>query len=140
MYPKVPYLPKGACMQASPPKNSAFNQTSGVRRTLDIVADKWTALVILALTQDTKRYSELHRIIDGISQKMLTQTLRKLEQSGLIQRKVYPVVPPMVEYYLTPLGQTLIEPLKALCRWSSEHYCEVEKVRAQVSQNRDKGW
>lgn len=103
-------------MQVSRQKDSAFAQTSGVRRTLDLVADKWTALVILTLTQDTKRYSELHRTIGGISQKMLTQTLRKLEQSGLIQRKVYPVVPPMVEYSLTPLGQTLIEPLKSLCR------------------------
>jgi DNA-binding HxlR family transcriptional regulator len=101
----------------------------GVRKTLELVADKWTALVIMALAQETKRYSELHRKVDGISQKMLTQTLRGLENSGLINRLVYPVVPPMVEYSLTPLGQSLVEPLKSLCRWASEHYHEVEIAR-----------
>ncbi len=109
-------------------QSCAFDQTSGVRKTLDLVANKWTALVIMALAQETKRYSELHRKIDGISQKMLTQTLRELENSGLINRLVYPVVPLMVES-LTPLGQSLVEPLKSLCRWASEHYHEVEIAR-----------
>ncbi|MEL7315981.1 MAG: helix-turn-helix domain-containing protein, partial [Cyanobacteria bacterium J06559_3] len=77
---------------------------------------------------------ELHQKIGGVSQKMLTQTLKKLGQNGLIQRKVYPVVPPIVEYTLTPLGQTLIEPLKMLCRWSSEHFHEVESARTQITQ------
>lgn len=135
MYSKVPYIPKGACMRVSPQENSAFDQTSGIRKTLELVADKWTALIILALMQETKRYGELHRQIGGISQKMLTQALRKLEQNGLIQRKVYPVVPPMVEYALTPLGQTLVEPLKALCRWSLEHFHEVENARTQITQS-----
>jgi DNA-binding HxlR family transcriptional regulator len=114
-------------------QSCAFDQTSGVRKALSLVADKWTALIIMALAQDTKRYSELHRKIDGISQKMLTQTLRQLESSGLIHRKVYPVIPPMVEYSLTSLGETLVEPLKALCNWASEYFHEVEVARKQTS-------
>jgi DNA-binding HxlR family transcriptional regulator len=68
----------------------------------------------------------------GQSQKMLTQTLRNLENSGLIDRKVYPVVPPMVEYSLTPLGATLVIPLKTLCNWASEHFHEMEIARAEA--------
>jgi DNA-binding HxlR family transcriptional regulator len=109
-----------------------LDQTSDVRQVLDLIADKWTALVILSLSRNTRRYGELHREIGGVSQKMLTQTLRNLENSGLIHRKVYPVVPPMVEYSLTPLGETLIKPLKALCNWASEHFSEVELARAEA--------
>ncbi|MCU0565941.1 MAG: helix-turn-helix transcriptional regulator [Oculatellaceae cyanobacterium Prado106] len=108
-----------------------LDQNSDIRQILDLIADKWTALIILGLSQGTKRYSELHREIGGVSQKMLTQTLRSLENSGLIQRKVYPVVPPMVEYSLTPLGKTLVPPLKTLCNWASEHIHEVKATRAK---------
>jgi DNA-binding HxlR family transcriptional regulator len=106
-----------------------LDQTSDVRQILDLIADKWTALIILALSRGTKRYSELHRTIGGVSQKMLTQTLRGLESSGLVNRKVYPTVPPMVEYSLTPLGETLVKPLKTLCDWASEHMNEVAEAR-----------
>lgn len=109
-----------------------LDQTSDVRQVLDLIADKWTALVILSLSRNTRRYGELHREIGGVSQKMLTQTLRNLEHSGLIHRKVYPVVPPMVEYSLTPLGETLVAPLKTLCNWASEHFHEVEFARAEA--------
>jgi DNA-binding HxlR family transcriptional regulator len=108
-----------------------LDQNADVRKILDLIADKWTALVILALSRETKRYSELHRQIGGVSQKMLTQTLRNLESSGLIDRKVYPVVPPMVEYSLTTLGETLVQPLKTLCNWAGDHFHEVEAFRAQ---------
>ncbi len=109
-----------------------LDQTSDVRQVLDLIADKWTALVILSLSRNTKRrYGELHREIGGVSQKMLTQTLRNLEHSGLIHRQVYPVVPPMVEYSLTPLGETLVKPLKTLCNWASEHFHEVEAARSE---------
>src|SRR5437867_7585976 len=91
------------------------------RLVLDRIADKWTALVIQILARGTMRYAELQRAIGGISQKMLTQTLRSLERDGLVQRKVYPVVPPKVEYSLTKLGRTLIERLHARCRWSEQH-------------------
>src|SRR5256886_13331306 len=72
------------------------------------------------------RYAELQRAIGGISQKMLTQALRSLERDGLVQRTVHPVVPPKVEYSLTRLGRTLIEPLHALCRWSEKHLAELQ--------------
>jgi DNA-binding HxlR family transcriptional regulator len=109
-----------------------LDQNADVRQVLDLIADKWTALVILSLSRNIRRYGELHREIGGVSQKMLTQTLRNLENSGLIHRQVYPVVPPMVEYSLTPLGETLIAPLKTLCNWASEHFHEVELARVET--------
>src|SRR4029077_9940839 len=101
------------------------------RLVLDRIADKWTALIIQILAKGTIRYSALQREIGGISQKMLTQTLRSLERDGLVQRSVYPVVPPRVEYSLTRLGRTLIEPLHALCRWSEKHLSELQANRAR---------
>jgi DNA-binding HxlR family transcriptional regulator len=91
------------------------------QKVLDLIADKWTALIIYALADGAKRHSELQRKIGGVSQKMLTQCLRNMERSGLVERKVYPVVPPMVEYSLTSLGSTLIEPLRVLCQWAEKH-------------------
>jgi DNA-binding HxlR family transcriptional regulator len=102
------------------------------RLVLDRIADKWTALIIQVLGNGTLRYAELQRTIGGISQKMLTQTLRSLERDGLVQRKVHPVVPPKVEYSLTRLGRTLIEPLHGLCRWSERHLAELEANRARA--------
>lgn len=99
------------------------------RVVLDRIADKWTALIIQVLANGTQRYAELRRTIGGISQKMLTQTLRSLERDGLVVRKVHPVVPPKVEYSLTRLGRTLIDPLHALCRWSERHLPELEAHR-----------
>ncbi len=101
------------------------------RQTLDLLADKWSALVIHTLRFGTLRFSDLQREIEGISQKMLIQTLRKLEQDGLLERHVYPVVPPHVEYTLTPLGQTLLEPLHILCAWGRQHLSEVYAARAK---------
>ena len=85
-------------------------------------------------------FAELHREIGGISQKMLTQTLRSLERDGLVERKVYPVVPPKVEYSLSRLGRTLIEPLRGLCRWSEKHLAELQanRARARTQTVRDK--
>lgn len=94
---------------------------SGARIALDVVSDTWTPLVVYALGKRTMRTGDLMRTIPGISQKMLTQTLRKLERYGLIQRQVFPEVPPRVEYSLTDMGQTLREPLRALCHWGQEH-------------------
>jgi DNA-binding HxlR family transcriptional regulator len=108
----------------------------GSRMVLARIADKWTALVIHTLSDGTKRTCELRRAITGISQKMLTQTLRDLEDDGLVARKVHPVVPPMVEYSLTPLGRTLIEPLEAVCRWAEKHLPALEAARAQNRKSR----
>jgi DNA-binding HxlR family transcriptional regulator len=104
------------------------------RRGLELIADQWTMLVVVALREDTKRFGQLHAHIEGISKKMLTQALRGLERNGLVKRVVYPVIPPMVEYSLTPLGRTLIEPIWALRDWSEQHIEEVEQVRAEYDQ------
>ena len=106
-----------------------FDPNCPSRQVLDRIADRWTALVIRALSEGTLRYGELQRRIGGVSQKMLTQTLRSLERDGLVVRKVHPVVPPMVEYSLTPLGHTLIKPLEAVCDWAESHLSELLAAR-----------
>lgn len=108
---------------------SVLNEQCRSRQILDRIADKWTALIIKVLAKGTLRHGELRREITGISQKMLTQTLRSLEEDGLVSREVYPEVPPRVEYSLTTLGQSLIEPLEAICRWSEKHSAELEAAR-----------
>lgn len=93
------------------------------------IGGKWTALVFRCLAGRTLRYNELQREVAGISQKMLTQTLRALEEDGLVTRKVYPVIPPMVEYSLTPLGRTLMVLLHAICDWAEHHAPKIEAHR-----------
>jgi DNA-binding HxlR family transcriptional regulator len=101
-----------------------------VRRILDRIADKWSLLVIALLgRQNTLRFTELRRQIEGISQRMLTLTLRNLERDGLVSRTVYPVVPPKVEYRLTTLGETLIDTIRSLVDWTSEHQEEIRAAR-----------
>src|SRR6266542_4258542 len=117
-------------MPKSSPGGSVMDAQCQSRLVLDRIADKCNALIIQVLANGTKRYAGLQRDIGGISQKMLTQTLRSLERDGLVQRKVHPVVPPKVEYSLTRLGRTLIEPLHALCRWSEKHLAELQANRA----------
>ena len=95
------------------------------REVLNMIADKWTVMVIYALSKGTTRHGKLLRSISGISQKMLTQTLRQLEASGLVQRTVYPVVPPKVEYALTTLGTSLLEPVTAIKEWAEDHMEEI---------------
>ena len=96
----------------------AFSALCPTRLVLNRIADKWTVLVVILLQDGTKRFSHLQREIDGISQKMLTQTLRGLERDGLVSRKVHATVPPKVEYALTPLGHTLKDMLYAIKNWS----------------------
>jgi DNA-binding HxlR family transcriptional regulator len=103
------------------------------RQVLDLVADKWSVIVIYVLARGKRRFGELQREVGGVSQKMLTQTLRGLERDGLVERKVYPVVPPRVEYSLSPLGETIVEPLAALCRWAEEHLWEVDRARSEYA-------
>src|ERR1700726_2964818 len=104
------------------------------RHVLALIADHWTPLIIYALEEGTMRFGQLLKRIDGISKKMLTQTLRAMEHNGLVQRVVYPVVPPVVEYSLTPLGQTLIEPMNALRLWAYGHLQEVAHARTTYDQ------
>lgn len=102
-----------------------YNRRCPTRAALDRISGKWTVLILGLLDGGAVRFSELQRRIDGISQKMLTQTLRELERDGLITRTVYPVVPPRVEYNLTQLGRTLSEPVAAIRRWSEAYIQEV---------------
>jgi DNA-binding HxlR family transcriptional regulator len=95
------------------------------RTTLDLVADTWSVVVVVALDGGPARYSQLHERIGGISKKMLTQTLRKLEASGLAERRALRAAPPGVEYRLTPLGRTLLEPVRSLSQWAEEHADEL---------------
>ena len=112
-------------------KCDVLNEACPSRAVLDRIADKWTALIIHALSDGTLRYGELQRRVGGITQKMLTQTLRSLENDGLVERRVYPVVPPMVEYSLTSLGRSLEEPLSAICKWAERHLPKMLEKRAQ---------
>jgi len=106
-------------------------QDCEVRQILDRIADKWSLLVISLLETRTMRFNELRREIDGISQRMLTVTLRQLERDGLIRRTVYPVVPPKVEYCLTPLGGTLLGTIQALVVWTEKHQLEIALARTE---------
>jgi DNA-binding HxlR family transcriptional regulator len=110
---------------------NVLNARCGSQQVLDIVADKWTAAVISLLSKGTKRCTELQRETEGVSQEMLTQTLRNPEGDGLVRRTGFPVVPPRVEHVLTPLGQDLVEPLCGLCEWAESHLEEVEEARAR---------
>ncbi|WP_237564836.1 winged helix-turn-helix transcriptional regulator [Blastopirellula marina] len=100
------------------------------RRVLEIFCVKWTSMVLHAihLHGGCCRTGVLQRTLPGISKKMLTQTLREMERDGMIARKVYPVVPPMVEYSLTPLGQLFIEPIEMLYAWGEEHADALKKI------------
>ena len=95
------------------------------RRILDRIGDRWTVLVVGALYDGDARFSQVRRRVEGVSQKMLTQTLRGLERDGLVRRTVYPEVPVRVEYALTEAGRTLREPLRALEEWSIVHLSDV---------------
>jgi DNA-binding HxlR family transcriptional regulator len=107
------------------------------RRALGRIGDKWSVLVVNLLRGQTMRFAELQRRIDGISQKMLTQTLRGLERDGLIDRTVYPQVPPRVEYRLTPLGRTLVEPISSVVHWTERHVAEIEVAQARYDEGQD---
>jgi DNA-binding HxlR family transcriptional regulator len=111
---------------------SVYLKNCVTREILNRVANKWTTLIIGILSSvPSVRFTELSRTIGGISQKMLTQTLRELERDGLVSRKVFPQVPPRVEYALTPLGQTLCEPLRALAEWAEAHMTEIRAAEEQ---------
>jgi DNA-binding HxlR family transcriptional regulator len=100
------------------------------RQLLALIGDKWTPIVLYVLGGGTKRYGEMQRHLPDVSKKMLTQTLRALEEAGLVRRTVYAEVPPRVEYDLTALGGDFLEPVTALCRWATEHPDELAAVRS----------
>jgi len=105
----------------------------GSQIALELVADKWIVLIIHALDGRKKRYGELRKRIPGISQRMLTLTLRHLERDGLVERKVYPVTPPRTEYALTRLGHSVVPSLRTLCRWAERHFKQVRAHRLRFA-------
>jgi DNA-binding HxlR family transcriptional regulator len=121
---EIPFLPSDA---------EVYNQAACPSRLiLERIADKWTTLIIGILAQhERRRFNELRRMVGGISQKMLTQTLRDLERDGLVKRTIYAEIPPRVEYELTPLGRTLCIPLGSLTQWAHDHIEEVKVAQAR---------
>src|SRR4051812_29067807 len=112
-------------------KIDVFDETCASHQAIARLADKWTLLLVYALAQGTKRYSELQRQIRGISPKMLTQTLRSLEEHGYIEREIFPEVPPRVEYSLTELGVTFVQPLAVFFEWAQDHEDELIPIRTR---------
>ncbi len=102
-----------------------------VRDVLDHMGSKWTTLILLALTQQALRFSEVHRAVPDISKRMLTQSLRELERDGLIERTVYPTKPPSVEYRLSVLGESLLVPLAGLIAWAEDSHGAIGDARAR---------
>ena len=110
-----------------------------VTETLARIGDKWTVMVVGALSQGPLRYNQVRRAVDGISQRMLTLTLKGLEEDGLVSRTVYPTVPPRVDYELTELGRTLIVPLQVLHGWAMAHRPAMLAARAKFAESRAAG-
>ena len=113
-------------MKPIPGRSETCNAMADI---LNRIGDKWSVMIVGYLGKKTMRFNELRHTIGGISQRMLTLTLRNLERDGLVTRTVYPEIPPRVEYALTDLGKTLTEPLDALWNWAAKHQDEVKKAR-----------
>ncbi|MFD4033034.1 winged helix-turn-helix transcriptional regulator [Streptomyces sp. NPDC058637] len=105
------------------------HEDCGIRDVLDRIGDKWSVLVVVQLAAGVHRFRQLQRAIPGISQRMLTLTVRRLERDGLVTRTVYPTVPPQVEYELTAMGHSLTYLVKALADWSAEHRDPIAHAR-----------
>ena len=117
-------------MEAEILKKYGALDTCPVRNILDRIGDKWSMLILLVL-HETKvlRFNEIHKYIDGISQKMLSTTLKSLEADGLVERKVYPVIPPKVEYRLSERGRSLLPHLQDLVQWANHNFEEITASR-----------
>ena len=119
------------------PPQPHHDDCRGVASILARVGDKWSVFVIMTLQDGPKRFNELKRIIDGISQRMLTLTLRGLERDGLVTRTVFPTIPPRVDYELTDLGRGLAKPVMALGEWAMAHKSEIEGARTRFDLRND---
>ena len=124
---------------ALPPQPHDEHDCRGVASVLARVGDKWSVFVIMMLGGGPKRFNEIKRMIGGISQRMLTLTLRGLERDGLVTRTVFPTIPPRVDYELTELGRGLWLPVEALGRWAMEHQAEIQDARARFDRRNDTG-
>ena len=115
----------------SPSHKHVLPACVAVREVLNRVGDKWSVLIVQLLADGPKRFSELRRTIEGISQRMLTLTLKGLERDGLVTRTVYPTIPPRVEYELTDLGRTLLVPIMALAAWADQNRVAIQEARGR---------
>jgi len=115
----------------SPSHKHVRGECLAVREVLNRVGDKWSVLIVALLGDGTKRFSELRRMIEGISQRMLTLTLKGLERDGLITRTVYPTIPPRVDYQLTKLGRGLLVPITGLANWAGENRQKIQDAREE---------
>ncbi len=112
-----------------------YDANCPTRQVLNRIADKWAVLVLGLLVKEPVRFNQLRRSIDGLSQKMLSQTLKNLERDGLVHREAKATVPVTVEYSITPLGQTLAETVEATKVWAESHIADVEKAQRRFHQN-----
>ena len=121
-----------------PPSPQTHGDCRAVASILARVGDKWSVFVIMMLMNGPLRFNELKRMIDGISQRMLTLTLRGLERDGLVTRTVFPTIPPRVDYELTDLGRGLAQPVQALGQWAFAHLPEIEGARTNFDARNEK--
>lgn len=118
-------------MPALPGIHADCRRVTGV---ISLVGDKWTVMIVMTLRDSSKRFNEIKRTIGGISQQMLTRTLKALERDGMVTRTVHPTVPPQVEYALTALGHSLSEPVMQLGSWAERHLEEIESNRIRYDE------
>ncbi|WP_116131646.1 helix-turn-helix domain-containing protein [Tropicimonas sp. IMCC34043] len=116
------------------PADGAGPSACPVRDVLDRLGEKWTTLIVMNLSEGPRRFSALHRSVPDISKRMLTQTLRLLERDGIAARTVFPTKPPSVEYSLTPLGQSLLEPIAQLVAWAEDSHDRIRAARQDFDQ------
>lgn len=112
-----------------PTQKEAFEQPCVIRDILDRVGDRWSLLILAILGEGTHRFNELARKIGDISKQMLSRTLQRLEQDGLVQRTVFPDTPPRVEYRLTAMGESFLTPLESLLKWADDHHKAIVTAR-----------
>lgn len=115
-------------LETNPPWN-VFDSHCPTRQVLDLIADKWTVLIIRRLLGGTLRFAQLRRSVDGISQKVLTNMLRSLERDGIVTRRIFASVPPKVEYSLTALGRSLCNLVEGICGWAEANIEQVQAAR-----------
>ncbi|SIO51050.1 transcriptional regulator, HxlR family [Bradyrhizobium erythrophlei] len=137
MSPEHKKVPVSRAPVLPPQPHHLDSDCRGVASILARVGDKWSVFVIMLLGEGPRRFNEIKRTIDGISQRMLTLTLRGLERDGLVTRTVFPTIPPRVDYELTDLGRGLSKPVEALGKWAFEHRAEIESARARFDGRND---
>ena len=131
LYPRHKDVPGGHEAEVAGDPHANGSVCRSVTPVLNRVGDKWSMQIVMALSHGSRRFSELKREIDGVSQRMLTLSLRGLERDGLVTRTVTPTIPPRVDYELTDLGRGLSKPVMALGMWAREHQPEIENARAR---------